>query len=57
MVYKDSSGISGLGFIQEAIVLVISMGAGVIVYAILVKVFKVEEINMLIDIIKKKLKK
>ncbi|XTR37209.1 murein biosynthesis integral membrane protein MurJ [Paraclostridium tenue] len=56
-VYKFFAGILGLGFIQEAISLGISVASGAIVYAILVKVFKVEEIDMLIAIVKKKLKR
>ena len=56
-VYKLFSGMLGLGFIQEAISLGASVGVGVIVYAVLVKVFKVEEIDMLIDMIKKKIKR
>ncbi|MCH1967140.1 murein biosynthesis integral membrane protein MurJ [Paraclostridium sordellii] len=54
-VYKFLSGILGLGFIQEAISLGVSVGIGVIVYSILVIFFKVEEIGMFIDIIKKKI--
>ncbi|MBC6003806.1 MAG: murein biosynthesis integral membrane protein MurJ [Paeniclostridium sordellii] len=56
-VYKFFNGMLGLGFIQEAISLGGSVGVGVIVYALLVKVFKVEEIDMLIDMVKKKVKK
>ena len=56
-VYKFFARILGLGFIQEAISLGVSIGAGVIVYAILVKVFKVEEIDMLIAMVKKKIKR
>lgn len=56
-VYKLFSGMLGLGFIQEAISLGVSVGVGAIVYAVLVKVFKVQEIYMLIDMVKKKIKK
>lgn len=56
-VYKFFSGMLGLGFIPEAISLGVSVGAGVIVYAVLVKVFKVEEIDLLIDMVKKKIKR
>jgi putative peptidoglycan lipid II flippase len=56
-VYNLFSGMLGLGFIQEAISLGVSVGLGVIVYAVLVKVFKIEEIDMLIDMVKKKIKK
>ncbi|SCI76621.1 integral membrane protein MviN [uncultured Clostridium sp.] len=57
LVYKFFAGILGLGFIQEAISLGVSVASGAIVYAILVKVFKVEEIDMLIAMVKKKLKR
>lgn len=43
-----------LGFIPEAISLWGSVGVVAIVYALLVKVFKVGAIDMLIDMIKKK---
>lgn len=56
-VYKFLSGMLGLGFIQEAISLGVSVAIGTIVYAILVVVLKVEEIYMLIDMIKKKIGK
>ena len=41
----------------EAISLGVSVGSEVIVYAVLVTVFKGEEIDMLIDMIKKKIKR
>ena len=56
-VYKFFSGMLGLGFIKEAISLGVSIGAGAIVYAILVILLKVEEIDMLTSMVKKKLKK
>ncbi len=56
-VYKFFSGMLGLGFIQEAISLGISIGAGAIVYVILVILLKVEEIDMLTSMVKKKLKR
>ena len=56
-VYKFFNGMLGLGFIPEVISLGVSVGAGVIAYAVLVKVFKVEEIDMLIDMVKKKIKR
>lgn len=57
LVYNLFEGMLGLGFIQEAISLGISVGSGAIVYALLVKLLKVEEIDMLINMVKKKLKK
>ncbi|CEN25838.1 murein biosynthesis integral membrane protein MurJ [Paraclostridium sordellii] len=56
-IYKFLSGMLGLGFIQEAISLGVSVAIGAIVYAILVVALKVEEIDMLIDMIKKKIGK
>ena len=56
-VYKFFSGMLGLGFIKEAIALVLSIGAGALVYAILVILLKVEEIDMLTSMVNKKLKR
>lgn len=56
-VYKFLFGILGLGFIQEAISLGISIAIGGVIYLALIIAFKVEEVNMAIDMIKKKLKK
>ncbi|MGG2467867.1 murein biosynthesis integral membrane protein MurJ [Paraclostridium bifermentans] len=56
-VYKFLFGVLGLGFIQEAISLGISIAVGGVIYLALIVVFKVEEVNMAIDMIKKKLKR
>lgn len=56
-VYKFLFGILGLGFIQEAISLGVSIAVGGAIYLALIVVFKVEEVNMAIDMIKKKLKR
>lgn len=56
-VYKFLFGILGLGFIQEAISLGVSIAIGGAIYLALIVVFKVEEVNMAIDMIKKKLKR
>lgn len=56
-VYKFLFGILGLGFIQEAISLGVSIAIGGAIYLALIIVFKVEEVNMAIDMIKKKLKR
>ncbi|WP_419741886.1 murein biosynthesis integral membrane protein MurJ [Paraclostridium dentum] len=56
-VYKFLSGILGIGFIQEAISLGSSIAIGGVIYLALIVVFKVEEANMAIDMIKKKLKR
>ena len=53
LVYNLFEGILRLVFIQEAISLGISVGTGAIVYALLVKLLKVEEIDMLINMVKK----
>ncbi len=42
----------GVGFIKEVISLIGSIGIGVIIYAILIVIFKVEEINLIINIIR-----
>ncbi|KKY01106.1 integral membrane protein MviN [Paraclostridium benzoelyticum] len=55
--YKFLFGILGLGFIQEAISLGVSIVVGAVIYLGLIIVFKVEEINMAIDMIKQKLKR
>ena len=51
------SKLLGGGFIKESISLVVSVGIGSIIYGIFVVVLNVEEINIIIDIIKRKLKK
>lgn len=56
-VYKFLFGMLGLGFIQEAISLGVSIAIGGSIYLALIVVFKVEEVNMAIDMIKKKLKR
>lgn len=56
-VYKFLFGMLGLGFIQEAISLGVSIAIGGVIYLALIIVFKVEEVNMAIDMIKKKLKR
>lgn len=56
-VYKFLFGILGLGFIQEAISLGVSIAIGGAIYLALIIGFKVEEVNMAIDMIKKKLKR
>lgn len=47
----------GVGFIKEAISLFGSVGIGALVYGVMVIVLKVEEVNVVIDMFKKKLKK
>lgn len=56
-VYKFLFGILGLGFIQEAISLGAAIAVGGAIYFILIIIFKVEEVDMAINMIKKKLKR
>lgn len=55
LMYNTLANILGVGFIQEAIALFVSIGIGTIVYGILVITLKVEEVNMITDIIKNKI--
>ena len=54
--YNMISKILGGGFIKESISLVVSVGIGAITYGIFVVVLNVEEINIIMDMIKRKLK-
>ena len=56
-VYKFLGQAIGLGIIKEAITLILSVGIGAIVYGILIIFFKVEEVNIILDMIKSKTKK
>ncbi len=53
--YNMMSNLLGVGFMKEAISLVASVGVGAITYAILVVLLKVEEINIITSMMKKKL--
>lgn len=55
-VYKLTAGILGVGFIKESIALFVSICIGAIIYCVIVILLKVEEINIVIGRIKKKLK-
>ena len=55
--YNMVSNLLGMGFIKEAISLVISIGIGVITYGIFIVLLKVDEINIITDMINKKLNK
>ena len=55
--YNMVSNLLGVGFIKEAVSLVVSVGAGAITYAILIVVLKVEEVNIITSMMKKKLNK
>ncbi len=52
--YKFLANILGLGFIKEAIALGGAVGIGALVYGILIILFKVEEVNIAIAMVKKK---
>ncbi|MFR1077439.1 MAG: murein biosynthesis integral membrane protein MurJ, partial [Romboutsia timonensis] len=54
--YNILSNLLGIGFINEAISLVVSIGVGTITYAIVIIALKVEEVNIMNSIINKKLK-
>lgn len=53
--YNTLANILGNGFIQEAIALFVSIGIGAIVYGGLVILLKVEEVNIITDMIKIKI--
>lgn len=53
--YDIVSNLLGIGFIKEAVSLAISVAIGAITYGILVVVLKVDEINIMTDMVKKKL--
>lgn len=55
--YDIVSNLLGVGFIKEAVSLVVSVGVGAITYGILVVVLKVDEINVITNMVKKKLNK
>ena len=55
--YNMLGNLLGIGFIQEVIALAASVGIGVITYGILVVVLKVDEINIIINMVQKKLSK
>lgn len=54
-IYNILDNILGVGFIQEAIALFVSIGIGSIVYGGLVILLKVEEVNIITDMIKRKI--
>lgn len=56
-IYNMISNLLGVGFIKEVISLVVSVGIGAVTYAILVVLLKVEEINIITSMMKKKLNK
>lgn len=56
-VYNLFAKALGVGFIKEAISLFASVGIGALVYGVMVIVLKVEEVNIVIDMVKKKLNK
>lgn len=53
-VYNILANILGAGFIKEALSLFSSIGIGAIVYGILVILLKVEEVNIITDMVRKK---
>lgn len=55
--YNTLVSILGVGFIKEVIALTISVGIGAITYGISILVLKVDEINVVTDMVNKKLNK
>lgn len=55
--YNLFAKVLGVGFIKEAISLFGSIGIGALVYCVMVIVLKVEEVNVIINMVKKKSKK
>ena len=55
--YNIVSNLLGIGFVKEVISLIVSVGIGAITYSILIVVLKVDEINIITSMIKKKLNK
>ncbi|WP_455537616.1 murein biosynthesis integral membrane protein MurJ [Terrisporobacter sp.] len=56
-VYHSLIGFTGIGGIKEFIVLGVAIGFGALVYGGLLIVFKVDEIEIVTDVLKKRLKK
>lgn len=56
-VYNFVSNLIGIGLIKEVISLGLSVGIGAITYGVLVILLKVDEINTITDMVKKKLNK
>lgn len=54
-MYNTLANILGIGFIQEAIALFGSIVIGAVVYGILVILLKIEEVTMIINMVKKKI--
>ena len=48
---------AGIGKIQEIITLAIAIGFGALVYSVCVIVLKIEEVNLILNTVKKKLKR
>lgn len=55
--YCEASSVLGSGFIQQALSLVISVLAGIIIYGIGVYLAKIEEVSIILDKFKSKIKK
>lgn len=56
IAYSNLNILLGSGFIKEAVSLLVSIGTGVIVYVIVVIVLQVDEISLMMNIIKTKVK-
>ncbi|WP_373598214.1 murein biosynthesis integral membrane protein MurJ [Paraclostridium bifermentans] len=57
IAYDFIANMIGIGFIKEAITLVLAVGIGALTYGILIVLLKVEEVNVVINMLKRKLSK
>lgn len=55
-VYNTLSSILGIGFVNEVIALTLSIIVGTLVYVTAIVILKVEEVNMILNLINRKLK-
>lgn len=56
-IYNFTSNVLGYGFINEVVTLAVSVGIGAIIYGVSIIVLKINEVNLIIDTIKSKVKK
>ncbi|MCC3862740.1 murein biosynthesis integral membrane protein MurJ [Terrisporobacter petrolearius] len=57
VVFKYTISLIGVGLVKEVITLIISVGIGAIVYGLLIIILKVDETKLIIDMVKKKIRK
>ena len=56
-VFESVSNLLGLGILNEILSLGLSVCAGAIIYFIIMYILKIEELNIITDMIKNKIKK